>query len=89
MALPDDFSQSGSRSKVVTCQNEVWCINQSPSQVTGREIVRIMKKVILILAVAAICSPLFVSQAQAQATQDSGHKRHHHCHHHCKHHKPA
>jgi hypothetical protein len=45
---------------------------------------QIMKKLILVLALAAVCSPLFLSQAQAgQGKQHVG--RHHHAHHH--HHK--
>jgi Ni/Co efflux regulator RcnB len=46
-----------------------------------------MKKLILILAVAAFSfSPLLVSQAQAGQRKHVKHAKHHH-HHHGKHHK--
>jgi hypothetical protein len=45
-----------------------------------------MRKFILILALAALCSPLFTTQAQAAS--DAHRKGHHHSpHHHGKHHK--
>jgi hypothetical protein len=46
----------------------------------------IMRKFLLILTLAAVCGPLFTSQASAaQCSKNKGH--HHHGHHHGKHHK--
>jgi hypothetical protein len=41
---------------------------------------RIMKRFVLIMVLAAVCAPLFVSQAQAASA------KHHHGHHHAHHH---
>ncbi|HVU07701.1 MAG TPA: hypothetical protein VHG89_04065 [Verrucomicrobiae bacterium] len=50
-----------------------------------------MKKLILILAVAAFAfSPFMVSQAEAgQGKHAKSHQHHHHHHHHKKHHKKS
>jgi hypothetical protein len=50
-----------------------------------RHISHIMRKFILILALAAVCSPLLTSQAQA--AQGKHHKGNKHSHHQGKHHK--
>jgi Ni/Co efflux regulator RcnB len=50
-----------------------------------------MRKFILILALAAFCSPLLLSQAQAAQGKAHHQKRHHHQHfkHHAGHHHKA
>jgi hypothetical protein len=49
-----------------------------------------MKKFILVLAAAVLCSPLIVSQAQASVVKKhKAHRAHHASHHHVRHHKHA
>jgi hypothetical protein len=46
-----------------------------------------MKKIALFLALAALCSPLLVSAAQAKTAKlHKVHKAHHHTHHHAARH---
>lgn len=74
--------------KPVTCREGIQSIKPAPCDVAGANLIvcQTMKKLMLILAVAAFAfSPLMVSSAEAGQGKHA-HGKHHAKHHHGKHH---